>query len=394
MASIREYTRKDGTTTFYVRWRDRETGRETSQAVPDRHRARQMKRFLDSNGQSYRAASRAALDAKLGGPTVEEVLEQHIDSRTGVTPRTVADYRRDARNHIVPRLGDVPAKALSPLQVRDWVNGLAKAGMKSKSIANVHGLLSAAMQTAMRDGLRADNPCKGVRLPDREHNEDDRIWFLTLAQYEGLLACFPEEWKIVPELLFATGMRWGEATALMADDLYLDDDSPFVSVVRAWKRGETATHYLAKPKSRRSVRDISIDSGLANMLAEQLERNGDPGAPVRYSNGRERGELPGNFVLRGAEGGQLHYSNFQARVWTPALNKAIKEGVLRERPTIHCLRHTHASLLLQDGVPMLTVSRRLGHESVNTTTSIYGHLVARTERGAADAIGRMRNRGA
>jgi integrase len=100
------------------------------------------------------------------------------------------------------------------------------------------------------------------------------------------------------------------------------------------------------------------------------------------TEGREHKE----FLLQNAsESGHLQYSNFQSRVWTPT----VKEAGLRHVPKIHSLRHSHGSWLLAEGVDLMTVSRRLGHESIQTTINVYGHISARSERAAADAMGRV-----
>lgn len=372
MAFIREHTRKDGLKSFYVCWTNQ--GKQTSRAFDDKSGALRFQEFLNANGQSLTLATKAARSAKGEGPTVAEAVSEHIAGLTGVEDRTREDYRREARLHIVPELGAVKVKMLTRRRVREWINALEKAGASPKSISNRHGLLSAAMATAVEDGVRADNPCRGIRLPERDRR-DDKDAFLEVEEYRLLLAQFDPHWVPLVELLAGTGARWSEATALNVDDVVLDAKVPYVVIDKAWKRHPGNVFKVSRPKSRRANRDVTIDAGLAETLAPLVE-------------GRE----PGEFLIQNAtDTGSLLYSNFQARQWTDAVVASMtrsKENPrpLRFKPKIHSLRHSHASWLLAEGVDIYTVSRRLGHESVTTTTGIYGHLSHKSEKAAAEAL--------
>lgn len=373
MASIKTYTKRDGSRSHYVLWR--EDGVQTSQAFDDEGEAKRFKRFLDSNGQSLTLATKAAKRARGEGPSVADVVEEHIGGRSGIEERTREDYRRDARLHITPTLGSLKTAELTRRHVRDWVNTMDRAGCASKSIANYHGLLSASMATAVEYGYRADNPCRGVKLPTKDRRKDKDV-FLETNEYAVLLAQFPAHWRAVVQLAAGTGMRWGEYTALQVADAVLDTREPFLDVNKAWKRGTDNRAYMSKPKSQRAYREVTIDPVLAELLAEVCAGRG-----------------PEEFILTSVHGGPVTYRNFQGRVWAPAVTRAMEHRddnprPLLRRPKIHDLRHSHASWLLEHGVEMFAVSRRLGHESIKTTEETYGHISERAQRGAAEAIGR------
>ena len=374
MASIKRHLRKDGTTSFYVLWRNE--GTQTSKAFDDESEAKRFKAFLDANGNSLSLARQAARQAKGEGPSVKEAVEEHIAGLTGVSERTKDDYQRDARLHITPELGSIKVKQLTRRRVREWVNALEASGAAPKSISNWHGLLSAAMATAVEDKVRTDNPCRGVRLPKRDR-KDDRTMFLEIPQYQLLLSRIPEHWRIHVMLLAETGLRWSEATALNVDDVVLDVKNPYVIVDKAWKRLPGNKYVIGEPKNENAFREVSISPTLAKLLAEHV-----------------KGRTGGDFLLRNAsDSGHVTYRNFQGRVWAPAITAAMKRSSdnrrpLRHRPKIHHLRHSHASWLLADGVDIYAVSRRLGHESITTTTKIYGHLSYRSQQAAASAIDR------
>lgn len=103
-----------------------------------------------------------------------------------------------------------------------------------------------------------------------------------------------------------------------------------------------------------------------------------------------------SFTVLTRRPGRARSHGFSRRVWAPALERAwpsveengepITDKSKILRPRIHDLRHTCASWLIQAGVPMPVVSQHLGHESINTTISLYVHLDRSSMKSAADAI--------
>ena len=104
--------------------------------------------------------------------------------------------------------------------VAGWVRAMTEKGLSPKTIANVHGLLSAAMTTAVRLGYRADNPCVGVELPKSVATRDE-MTVLTRDEFGLLLSKVSAHYQPLVLTLVATGLRWGEATALTAGDVDL-----------------------------------------------------------------------------------------------------------------------------------------------------------------------------
>ena len=368
MASMDTVTRKSGPDGYKVKWR--EDGVQRSMTFDDRQQAELLRKFLTANGNRFELAESAAASAMAAGPTLAETIEEHITGLTGIEERTRADYRRDARLHIVPYLGQLRTSTLGRRDIKAWVNGVHAEGSAPKSIANWHALLSAVLTTAMNEGLRPDNPCKGVRLPERDRRDDHEV-FMEPEEYRALLAHIPAPWQPLVETLAGTGARWGEVTALQVQDLVTAGAVPFVRIAKAWKKDAHGRPYLSRPKTRRSLREVTISPALAERLAELAAGRGS-----------------GQFLLQSPTGRPVSYNYFHGRVWQPAMDRAVAAGDLRARPKIHNLRHSHGSWLIAEGLDLMAVQRRLGHESITTTTNIYGHISARTERAAAEAMTR------
>jgi integrase len=200
------------------------------------------------------------------------------------------------------------------------------------------------MAAAVRDRLLLANPCDGVRLPTASKG---REVYLTQEQVEAICAgCNNTQDAIVVRLLSHSGLRWSELAGLRTTSLDLLRRQ--IHVVQVTTRCGDKSY----PKSAAGRRTVPLPSPLVDDLAAHLV-------------GVERGRR----VFVGARGAALSNVNFRHRVWIPAVEAA----ELDVRPTLHDLRHTAASWLVQSGVPLYDVMRFLGHESI-TTTMRYSHL--------------------
>jgi len=213
VASIEKRARGDGTVAFRVVWRDPTQPGRQSMTFDDRRQAEQTIKLLDANGQRLTLAVEVANAIRRGGPTVEDVVREHVDLLNRVGEDTRTGYRLRARDHITPHLGALPVRALTWQQVTLWIRELQKKGPSNKSIANVHGLLSAAMNTAVRLGYRAENPCAAVRLPRNQRAGDDMV-VLEPEELDLILDNTADHYRPFIVTLVGTGMRFGEATAL------------------------------------------------------------------------------------------------------------------------------------------------------------------------------------
>lgn len=366
MASIRKRTQKSGAVSFAVLWRDQDTGKQTSMTFPTDAEAATMKRLLDANGQSFALAEKVLKQAASKAPTVADMLEHHLSMLTKASDGTIAGYRSIIENHLLEPLGALRVDVVGEEHIAGWVKREVRQGAARKSIANAMGLLSSAFKRAVRKGWCAENPCELVSLPN-EKRAGRRATFLTRDEYELILADTPERHRLLVKVLVGTGMRFSEATALTWEDLHLDAKVPIIQVDKAWKSDERRRFYLGSLKTDESDRDVSITRTLADELAA---------AP-----------RPHDLVFPNTHGGQLTNTTFHQHGWQAAVTAAKSKG-LRKTPRPHDLRHSHASWLLQEGLPLFVVSRRLGHRSITTTTKLYGHIMPEAHRDAAAAMER------
>ncbi|MDQ0211365.1 hypothetical protein [Arthrobacter bambusae] len=148
MASIRKRTKKDGTSSFMVLWRDPKSPEQQGLTVASESEAETLKRLLDANGQSFEIAQQAILANQSKVPTVAEVIQEHIDLLIRPSSGTTRTYQTMLDLHVRNVIGHIPVDKLDYRHMNHWVKSMLAKGRSPKTIHNVHGLISAAMNTA------------------------------------------------------------------------------------------------------------------------------------------------------------------------------------------------------------------------------------------------------
>lgn len=359
--SVRMRHLKDGTAYWQVRFR--ENGKECSVSWDTLDEAQQFDNLVKKVGAEKAREICRIVASPSTALTLSAWLTQYCDSLTGIDEGTTTRYRAYIRNDIAPVLGHIPLTAVTRDDVGRWINAMHATGASGKTIANKHGFLAGGMNAAVLAGRLKSNPCDGNRLPRWDREE---MVFLTREQYQVLKTALPEYWRPLVEFLVVSGCRWSEATALQPRDV--DRTHHTVRIRKAWKTG-TGGYRLGVPKTKKSVRTINVPAA----VLDQLDYDGEW---LFTNSGRGRRN----------EDGPVRIHSFNPNVWTPAVNRAAAAG-LEVRPRTHDLRHTCASWLIQAGIPLPVIQQHLGHESITTTVSVYGHLDRASAKAAADALG-------
>lgn len=371
--SVRLRTLKDGTPYWQVRFR--ENGKESSVSWDDPAEAEQFDKLVLKVGAAKARDICRIVASPAHALTVTGWLTQHNDTITGIDAGTRTRYRAYLKNDIAPTLGDIPLTALTRDDIQRWVNRMDitdEDGNRpsGKTIGNKHGYLAGALNAAIIAKKVKANPCDGIKLPpwDREENV-----FLEHDEFQILFANVPEYWRPLVEFLVATGCRWSEATALRPGDV--NRAAGTVRITRAWKTG-AGGYRLGVTKTKMSKRTVNVPKRV-------LDKLDYTGQWLFTNSGRGKGKFSDGIIRD--DGGPVRIHNFHPNVWKPALDRAVVAG-LTKTPRVHDLRHTCASWLIQAGRPLPAVQAQLGHESINTTISIYTHLDRSSGTGNADAI--------
>ncbi|MFJ2675066.1 tyrosine-type recombinase/integrase [Streptomyces sp. NPDC087525] len=387
MASIVERPKKDGTTTFQVKWRL--DGQWQTENFGDTDGATQFKNLVEAHGGKWphgwvRGRGFVEPDEQPGDMPLITWANRYVSRLTGIDVRTREDYESEIRlhfqhiEHTTASGLTLPATICNLTQddVTDWVRREQEGEQDPtdhkkwrrrpadpKSIRNRHGLLFCMVQAAVdaTPQLRTTNCCKKTSLPRLDDHIDEEMTFLERDEYARVATEIKDpDARDLADWLVGTGMRWGEATAIQVRDLRLTADVPTVSVQRAWKKakkGSPKAFYLGPPKTKKARRLVALTPAQVDMARRLTE-----------------GHPPEGFLFRAALGGAWRHANFYNRKWQPAVQAAVEKG-LPKRPRIHDLRHTHVAWLIGANIPLPAIQARLGHESISTTVDRYGHLV-------------------
>jgi integrase len=286
---------------------------------------------------------------------------------------TRADVKQLAFDLLAGRLPGTPEKRPNGKERH------RRASKKSRSyVKGTLAPLSEMFNHAIEDGdFEGTNPALRVlrRIRSDDAGAERSGDFLTGPEAGRLLAACREHfprWHPFVLCLTHTGLRIGEAIALQWGDV--DFSGRFISVKRNLVDGKLTT-----PKSGKGRR-VDLSGELASVLrALQVD-----GKREKLRLGRPA--LP-PWLFTNDEGNAIDPDNFRKRVWPKLLEKAKLRAI-----RIHDVRHTYASLLIQQGESLAYVKEQMGHQSIRVTVDTYGHLVPGGNSAAADRLAALLSR--
>lgn len=360
MASIRSRTTSSGDVTHTVLWRH--DGKQRGLTFVDIASADRFRSNIERFGADEALAILDITDSS-DELTLTQWLTDYVESLSGIGEHTRKQYKRYAE-HDLAELGTLPLPAITEAAVKKWLRGMesatsGKGGRKpsGKTIQNKHAFLSGAMKAAVRAGKIDKNPCEYQRIKRTERRE---MVMLSRNEFDQIHAAIERQlWADLALWLVSTGMRFSEATAIRASDI--DQNAGTCRISRAWKRGVDGWE-VGPPKTRRSVRTINLPRQALDVAARRAEDGGE-------------------YLFVNGAGSPVRQQNFFNEAWNPA-----RKVLVGKVPRIHDLRHTCASWMIASGVPLVVVSRHLGHEDITTTANVYSHADRSSFEKAAIAI--------
>ena len=293
--------------------------------------------------------------------TVGEYLTRWLEDSVKGTVRT-STYETTGhmvRPHLVPALGRMKLKDLSPTHVRSFYREKLDSGLSPATVRKMHSVLNKALKQVMLDGLIPRNVCEAVKPPKVERKE---ITPLDQEQARALLeAAAGDRLEALYVLAIHTGMREGELLGLKWEDV--DLEKRVLRLRRALIRegGKVTLGDLKTPKSRRSVRlTCAAVDALRSHLERQLEEIERMGSLYQ----------PGGLVFATESGSLINPSNLRNRSFKPLLKRTQLPDIC-----FHDLRHTCATLLLSQGTHPKLVQELLGHATIAMTLDTYSHFL-------------------
>ncbi|MGW0553347.1 tyrosine-type recombinase/integrase [Streptomyces sp. NPDC002926] len=262
--------------------------------------------------------------------------------------KTQATYQSLINSRINPVLGDRELSSLRPITVTEWVAQMKTEGLSSSRIRNAYRVLSQIMASAVENGLIAQTPCRGVRLPRMPQTEPH---ILTPLEASRIVRSANKPHDLLIALLAFAGLRIGEAFALRRMDVDVAGCLLHVDENLAEANGALV---FDTPKSHQK-RTLSLAPSLVKRLAKYLD------------------ELPGGddaLLFTNSFGRPLRYNQWRKAEFNPSV---IAAGLTDVTP--HDLRASHGTWVA-DRYGVMTAAHRLGHSNASVTTRHYARPVA------------------
>jgi integrase len=284
--------------------------------------------------------------------------------------RTWQQYSHVAQRHLMPSLGRIKLNDLRPDQIQAVYTSKLEAGIGAHTVRLMHAILHRCLNQALKWGLISRNPADAVDKPKQRRLE---IVALDLAQTKKLLTVAEgDRLEALFRLAVHTGLREGELLGLRWSDL--DPNTGALQVQRQLQRISGQGIVFADTKTATGRRQVVLGPAMLKQLREHGKRQ------------KEERLFTGE---RWCDQGLMFTTTIGTPMDPANVLKHFKELLAKaELPDIrfHDLRHTAASLMLQQGVHPKVVQERLGHSTVSLTLDVYSHVVPSLQRDAADIM--------
>ena len=281
--------------------------------------------------------------------TVEELISWYsaMFKRNGGKETTIRAYQTSSKP-IIAFFKGFKACDITLHMIDNFI--AAEAEMRSpKTIKNEISLLSSTYKHAIRRGMLNHNPCEYAILPKQIKPQIETLTLDGVHKFVSALSNADPDFKVMCELALFCGLRKSEIYGLHSDEV---GDSVTIKRVRHHIHGKDI---VQTPKTQTSARTIAVPAFiLEDIKAMQADQKTRPNE-CEYLIRNKWGEPPASY-------------------WCDKhMNQFIEENDL-PHVTMHGLRHTYASMLISEGIPISEVSAQLGHASVDITLRAYTHL--------------------
>lgn len=316
---------------------------------------------------------------------VEEWREKYANKH--LAHRTRYIYEQSLKNRILPAFGHLRLDEIKPLHILDYLQSLEQdgsrkdgksGGLSSGTIQYDHKILKNIFSRAVEWKIIKSNPAASVKKPKAEHKVNTPYDEYEVYQLFKALQNEPYHWRMMVTLALTTGLRRGELLGL--EWKHIDWQEGIISVEQSLVYALKGEVIIKEPKTKSSIRKVAVPPSVLEELKEYYayrirERNALKGIwkGCKDQNGNEY-----HLVFSHPDGTPFHHE--RPYQW---FRQFIKKNGLRYI-RFHDLRHTSATLLINQGVHAKIISERLGHSDISTTMNIYGHALRSADKSAAE----------
>lgn len=310
-------------------------------------------------------------------------LENYV--KVECRPNTYTAYEGVIRIHLIPYIGKYRLSSMAPDILQEHLNKLYAKGLSKNYLKDICGVLSGALRYAVHPlGYIKENPMQFVRLPRCTHEKSDtNRHVITKEQFGEILQRFPQgtQYYILFMICYYTGLRIAECTGLTWSRIDLKENT--ITVDRILTKNNKIW-YLSEPKTQSSNRTIKIGNALSNTL--RIHRKWQLENRIRYGEYYKNYYIKSDRSIYGLDSNVKYQSvddNLEfvctqenGTLVNPDLSRYASRIVnydLGIQFNFHSLRHTHATILIENGANIKDVQKRLGHAQLRTTMDTYVH---------------------
>jgi integrase len=311
---------------------------------------------------------------------VEEWREKYALKHLGEA--TLDTYMIHLRNRAIPVFGHLRIDAIKTIQIVNFIEELGKGSrhdgkegnLSPGTIQYIHRAIKNVFSRAVEWKIIKTNPVEGVKKPKviqknmEVYDQAEVETLLTLLENE------PIQWRVMISLALTTGLRRGELLGL--DWKNVDLEKGTIDVWQSLTFSHNGGYKVKEPKTRNSSRKVALPvSMLPELKAFKVHCNKLRLETVELWEGGEH-----FFLFTSWNGKPLN--PYSVGTWWRRFTKRVQLKYIR----FHDLRHTSATLLLNQGVHAKIISSRLGHANITTTLNIYAHALQEADQAAADKL--------
>lgn len=280
--------------------------------------------------------------------------------------KTIERYKQ-FQERVYDAIGDIPINRITARHIQDFIVRLNSIGankktgqqLSPKTIKNYVSFISVIFEYAIRMGMLSENPCKAVVLPSQKYIEHSCYSLEEAKTFLKCLSSAPTKYKAFFTLAIYGGLRRGELLGLEWKDI--DFSTGTIQIVRTALHTTQKGYYTDTPKTKYSQRSLKLPKIVIDVIQEHKKKQ-----EVQKTKAGEKWHENDRLFTT--------WNGLPMNCETPYnwLKKFCKRNGLRF-VNVHSFRHLSASLLINSGVDVKTVSAYLGHSQTSTTLNIYAH---------------------
>ncbi|WMJ84220.1 site-specific integrase [Oscillospiraceae bacterium LTW-04] len=320
------------------------------------------KRISEYNSGSYIAPSKM---------TVQMLIDQWLTvyAVPQLAPSTVRGYKVNFDKHTIPYIGHILVQKLTGIEIQHMYTQLSQIGLSPRSVRYVHTTLREVLQYAYKTRLISLNPADFVSAPKQGKYKAE---VYNTDEVAKLLSCAKGTDMEIPLMVdLETGLRRGELLALKWSDINWDEQTITIYRNLVCINGE---HKFGSPKTKSGNRKLLLSESLIEKLRQHRVRQNK----IRLQLGSTYKN--NDLICCRDDGSPYHTGSFSHKF----ANFLKKHGLKHIR--LHDIRHTNATMMLENGIPAKIASERLGHSGIAITLDTYSHVSPKMQKDAVEKL--------